>query len=115
MNDDRTGRATTPEELFDHTLSIADTAHEALNQGEAMRDEVARTLETIGGSYKAVMAELTEHKKELKDAYVPAAVQRAVKVSQNTLDDFAKRSGVILEEIQRTADKVKKRLVVLAG
>jgi len=44
MNDDRIGRATTPEELFDHTLSIADTAQEALNQGEAMRDEVARTL-----------------------------------------------------------------------
>ena len=115
MNDDRIGRATTPEELFDHTLSIADTAQEALNQGEAMRDEVARTLKAIGSSYKAVMAEITQHKKELKDAYVPAAVQRAVKESQNTLDDFAKRSGIILGEVQRTADKVKKRLVRQVG
>lgn len=115
MNDERTGRATTPEELFDHTLSIADTAEEALNQGEAVRDEVERTLKAIDSSYNAVMAEITKHKKELKDSYVPATVQRAVKVSQNTLDEFVKRSGVILEEMQRTANKMKRRLVLQVG
>jgi nitrate/nitrite-specific signal transduction histidine kinase len=115
MNDERTGRTTTPEELFDHTLSIADTSQEALLEGEAVRDEVRRTLEAIDSSYKAVMAEITQHKKELKEAYAPETVQRAVKVSQRTLDEFAKRIAVILEEIQRTADKVKKRLVGQVG
>lgn len=115
MNDERAGRAATAEELFDHTLSIADTAQEALDQGEAVRDEVARTLEAIDSSYKAVMAEINELKKELRDAYMPAAVQRALKVCQSTMDDFAKRSGVILEDIQFTADKMKMRLVGQVG
>jgi ribosome-associated translation inhibitor RaiA len=109
MNDERTGRAATPEELFDHTLSIADTAEQALNQGEAVRDEIERAIEKIDTSYADVVAKFERHQKELKESYVPGVVVHAVAVSQRTLDNFKKSIEVILGEIQRTADKVRTR------
>ena len=111
MNDDRNGRTTTPEELFDHVLSIADTSQEALLEGEAVRDEARRTLVATGQSYASIMAEIAKHQKELRDSYVPATVESAVNASQRTLDEFVKGTGAILNEIQIVADKVKNRML----